>query len=328
MITKAKYQKEMGNGAIKCELCPHGCNLLEGKTGICRTRGVKGNELVVYNYGEVAAINLDPIEKKPLYNYKPGSKILSIGSYGCNFRCGFCQNSDISMELPETRYMPALDVVEIAKEYRAKGNIGIAFTYNEPSTWFEYMCDTAKLAKKNDLDVILVTNGFINPEPLSELLDYVDAMNIDLKAFNEEFYIKHCGGNIEDVKRTIEIANEKCHVEITTLLVNGYNDSEEEIGKLSKYIASVNKDIPLHLTKYFPMYKFTAPETPKETVLKATKVAREYLNYVYPGNLFEEDVSTNCPECGELLIKRNDQIKVFVKSSKCPNCGHNINVVT
>lgn len=328
MERQAMFYSKRENGSITCQLCPHGCHIGEGGLGLCRTRKVRMGELKTLNYGEVSSMAMDPIEKKPLYHYKPGSHILSIGSFGCNLRCEFCQNYHISMEKPETRFVSPEELINIALEAKGQGNIGIAFTYNEPSTWYEYIHDVSVEAKKYDLDIVLVTNGFIGLEPLKEVLPYVAAMNIDLKAYNNQFYEKVCGGNLENVKRVIEKANKKCHVEITTLLVNGYNDSIEEVEELSRWISSINKDMPLHLSKYFPSYKFDVPATHVPTVLNCVEVARKYLSYVYPGNLSEVDLNTYCPQCGNMVIERKRYVtRALITDNKCPRCNADLNIV-
>lgn len=320
------YVKE--GASIACKLCPHNCNIKEGMRGICGVREFKNGEFQTLNYSEVSSIGIDPIEKKPLYHYKPGSQILSVGSFGCNFSCGFCQNYGISKNMPETREMSPDELVSLAANAKVDGNIGIAFTYNEPSIWYEYVFDTSKICRAKGMDVVLVTNGYINNEPLGYIIPYINAMNIDLKAFNNEYYKKVCGGDIESVLSTIKLANSGCHVEITTLIVGGYNDKDEEIEELSKWVASINPDIPLHLTRYHPSYKFTAPPTSKEKMLKCTKVAKKYLNYVYTGNMFDIDNNTYCYNCGETLIEREYyKVNVILQSDKCPHCGTNINVI-
>lgn len=311
-----------------CGLCPHECRLSEEKRGICGVRTIGGGKLRSLSYGMVSSIALDPIEKKPLYHYKPGKYVLSVGGFGCNFKCGFCQNYRISMENPETRYIPPEVLIDYGLDSIDEGNIGIAFTYNEPTVWYEYVYDTAVMCKNNGLDVILVTNGYINREPLEKLLPYVDAMNIDLKAFNENFYKKVCGGDISSVLKTIELAASRCHVEITTLIVNGYNDSIEEIGELSRWISKINPDIPLHLSRYYPSYKFNEPSTPIDKVMKCVEEARKSLNYVYPGNIPGVDTNTYCPECGNLIIDRNGyDAKILIDSNVCSCCGKTINIV-
>lgn len=326
-MRRAKYY-DKENGTVKCRLCPHSCIIVEGKSGICGVRSVRNGELETENYGLISSLSLDPVEKKPLYHYKPGGVILSAGSYGCNFNCGFCQNYTISKKVPETEYFSPEKLVEIAVKMKDKGNIGIAFTYNEPSIWYEYVYDTALLCKDNNLDVVLVTNGFISQEALNEIIPYVAAMNIDLKAFSEDFYKRICAGRLSDVLKTIELAAEKTHVEITTLLINGYNDSDREIDELSKYLSKINKSIPLHLSRYHPAYKFSADPTPVERVISCAETAKKYLEYVYIGNIPEADTNTYCPECGKLLVKRS-YYNVTMNFTKdiCPECGHKLNII-
>jgi pyruvate formate lyase activating enzyme len=323
----AFYIKE-DEGVFVCQVCPHNCHLKEGMKGVCGVRRLKLGMFEAINYGEVSSLAIDPIEKKPLYNYRPGKYILSVGSFGCNFTCGFCQNYTIAKHIPLTRYMASEELISMAKDTEKEGNIGLAFTYNEPFMWYEYVYDTSKKCKEKGIDVDLVTNGYINKMPLEKLLPYVDAMNIDLKAFTNEFYKKTCHGDLDSVLSTIEVASSQCHVEITTLLVNGYNDSDEEVEKLAKWIASVNKDIPLHLTRYYPAYKFTEPPTPIDRVLKCRDEAKQYLNYVYVGNIPGVENNTYCPSCNEVLIKREGyRTEVLIKDNKCIGCGCSVNII-
>jgi pyruvate formate lyase activating enzyme len=272
---------------VLCNICPHYCNIEEGHVGFCGARSNKNGEVTALNYGLLTGIALDPIEKKPLYRFNPGSKILSVGSFGCNFRCGFCQNHEISMaKLNEvqTRYVSPEDLVETAKSLIPEGNIGIAFTYNEPLVGYEYVRDCAKLSKKEGLKNVIVSNGYICLEPLAELLPYIDAFNIDLKAFNNHFY-KNISGELEVVKESIKLASKSCHVEVTTLIVPGENDEELEIRELAKWLASVRPDIPLHLTRFFPRFKMAEKKATKvKTVYDFAEIASEYLEYVYVGN--------------------------------------------
>ncbi|MEZ0537644.1 AmmeMemoRadiSam system radical SAM enzyme [Caldicellulosiruptoraceae bacterium PP1] len=281
-MKEAKYY-DVDNEKVKCKLCPHMCLLPEGKFGICRTRQNINGKLYSLNYGYISSIAFDPIEKKPLYNFYPGSSILSIGTYGCSFRCLHCQNYEISQEKPNLFEVETNKLIEFAKN--DPKCIGIAFTYNEPTNWFEYVIDVSKQFKENGLKTVLVTNGYLNKEPLYELLNYIDAMNIDLKAFSNDFYRKICGGEIEPVKQFIEISAQKIHIEITTLIIPTLNDSIEEIEKLSSWLASIDDRIPLHLTRYFPRYKMDLPPTPKEKLLELQKIAKKYLTYVYIGNI-------------------------------------------
>ncbi|NLX77050.1 MAG: AmmeMemoRadiSam system radical SAM enzyme [Clostridiaceae bacterium] len=271
-----------------CDVCPHHCKISEGQLGFCRARTNRDGKIVCENYGKLTSIALDPVEKKPLHRFFPGSFILSVGSYGCNLRCPFCQNSGISMtcgdQINTERVMPK-ELVNVAKSLTDKGNIGIAYTYNEPLIGYEYVMDCARLAKEEGLKNVAVTNGYICEGPLMKLLPFIDAMNIDLKAFTEEFY-KKVRGNIETVKRTIALAAKKCHVEVTTLIIPGENDSEEEMEKLSSWLASINPEIPLHVTRFFPRWLMKSKKpTPVEKIYRLADVARKNLRYVYEGNI-------------------------------------------
>jgi len=273
---------------LKCEICPHGCELTEGQTGLCRARGNIGGEIRSLNYGLVTSLSLDPIEKKPLRRFYPGSLILSAGSFGCNFRCSFCQNHAISMAdraRSQCAYISPEELTAQAAALRGRGNIGLAFTYNEPLIGYEFVRDCGILAHERELKTVLVTNGFINRAPLEALLPHIDAMNIDLKSFTESFYHK-IGGRLETVKQTIALSAPRCHVEVTTLIIPGENDSEEELRALSQWLASVSPDIPLHLSRFFPLYKMTDKEaTPKKTIERLAEVARNELRFVYIGNV-------------------------------------------
>lgn len=273
---------------IQCEICPHACRLEEGQTGLCRARANKGGRIQSENYGLVTSLALDPIEKKPLYRFYPGSCILSVGSYGCNFRCSFCQNHEISMcdkENSEAMYVSPRQLVNKALELVPQGNIGLAFTYNEPLIGYEYVLDCSKLSKEQGLKNVVVTNGFINKQPLLHLLPYIDAMNIDLKGFSEGFY-KSISGQLQTVMKTIETASKHCHVEVTTLIIPGENDSKEEMLRLSEWLASIDKAIPLHITRFFPRYRMTDKNpTPVETIHRLSGIAKQVLLYVYEGNI-------------------------------------------
>jgi pyruvate formate lyase activating enzyme len=275
------------SGAV-CEICPHRCRLQEGQAGFCGARVCRGGRVVCDSYGWLTSAALDPVEKKPLARFHPGAGILSVGSYGCNLRCPFCQNYQISMSGKRESgmlYVPPRALAEQAKRLVPQGNIGLAFTYNEPLIAYEYVRDCAKLNRANGLLNVLVTNGYVCEEPLRKLLPLIDAMNIDLKSFSPDFYRK-IGGGLEDVRRTIEIsARAGCHVEVTTLIVPGENDSPEEMRRLSEWLAGVDPGIPLHVTRFFPRYKMAdrAP-TPVRQVYALAAVARGALRYVYEGN--------------------------------------------
>lgn len=270
-----------------CDICPHHCELEEGRCGFCKARKNVNGRIKSINYGKLTSLALDPIEKKPLNRFFPGSKILSAGSFGCNLRCPFCQNHCISMageEEIETTFVPPEELVEKAQELVPGGNIGIAYTYNEPLVGYEYVADCAKLAREIGLKNVLVTNGYICSGPLSRLLPMIDAMNIDLKSFNEDFY-RRIGGNLETVKQTIRLAAENCHVEITFLVIPGENDSLDEIKAISEWIAGINPDIPLHVSRFFPRYKYDDKNpTPVSRVYELAAAAGKSLKYVYTGN--------------------------------------------
>ncbi|HHY40205.1 MAG TPA: AmmeMemoRadiSam system radical SAM enzyme [Syntrophaceticus sp.] len=284
-MQEARYYEKMDDQLVWCHLCPQNCKIKPGRKGICRARQNHDGVLYTLNYGKLTSWGIDPIEKKPLHRFCPGSLIFSVGTFGCNFRCGFCQNWEIAHGDLPTREVTAEELVKIALDARRAGSIGIAYTYSEPMIWYEFVYDTAKRARQEGLKNVLVTNGFVQKEPLMELLPYIDAMNIDVKAFTEEFYRKTCGGQLDPVLRTVELAHKTCHVEITTLVVPGMNDSEEEISSLVDWIASLDPSIPLHLSRYFPRYKFDLPPTPIATLKRAKEIALEKLKYVYLGNV-------------------------------------------
>ncbi len=278
---------------ILCALCPHGCELSEGQTGFCRARRAEGGRIRPLGYGRLTSIAIDPIEKKPLYHFHPGSRILSIGSFGCNLRCSFCQNYTISqadeegfegVAIPVEEVSP-LELAETAVRLKREGrSIGVAFTYNEPLVAYEYVLDTAKLLKERGIAVVLVTNGQINEEPWRVLLPYVDAANIDLKGFSQDFY-DWAKGDFATTKRSIELAVAAgCHVEVTTLVIPGKNDSEVKMEEEAAYLKSLG-DIPLHLSRYFPRYKSDIPMTPVETLTRLQKMAEKKLSHVHRGNV-------------------------------------------
>lgn len=273
---------------LECNICHHHCKLSDNQIGICRGRINTGDRITSVNYGRITALALDPIEKKPLRHFHPHSKILSVGSFGCNLKCGFCQNNEISMagvnDL-KTQYVTPENLIEIALDLKPEGNIGIAYTYNEPLIGYEYVMDCSKLAKENNLINVVVTNGSFCQEPMKELLPYIDALNIDLKGFTEKFY-ENIGGDLNTVKNFIKLANEYSHIEITTLIIPDENDSEEEISNLSKFIASINKDIPLHISRFFPCFNMMDKKTTNiSTIYKLAEIARKQLNNVYEGNV-------------------------------------------
>ena len=285
------------NCSAVCPVCPHRCRIAEGKTGRCRARGTRDGSVVPLNYGLVTSLALDPIEKKPLARFYPGSRILSVGSYGCSLNCPFCQNWEISMSdgqefrhgrRAEDNYVSPEALADMAEHLRPQRNIGVAFTYNEPLISYEYVMDTARLLREKDLKVVLVINGCVNDEIADAVLPLTDALNIDLKSFQDDVYRNILGGNLAAVKNFIAKAAEQCHVELTSLIVPGMNDSEEEIRAMTKWIASLphGEEIPLHITRFFPRYRMQDRNpTEKAAILKLVEIARQQLKYVFPGNI-------------------------------------------
>lgn len=273
--------------AVQCLLCPHVCKIAKGELGICRVRRNVEGELNLINYGQVTAESLDPIEKKPLKLYMPGQKVFSLGTFGCNLACGFCQNWSIAHgEAPPAKYLSPLEAVEKAAALELSGNIGIAYTYSEPLMWYEYVLDTARLVREKGLKNILVTNGYINPKPLQGLIPYLDAVNLDIKGYTKDYYQQVCKGRIDPVLSSAKLlAQGGIHLEVTTLLVTTLNDSPEEIYQLASWLAAIDESIPLHLTRYFPNYKMELPPTPLDTMYKAEREAKKVLKNVFLGNI-------------------------------------------
>jgi len=279
---EARYYRRDGDEVV-CELCPHGCVIPAGKAGLCGVRRHDRGVLMAENYGQISSLALDPIEKKPLNRFYPGHYILSAGSYGCNMACGYCQNSAISRGAPETRFVSPEELTRIAMARR--DNLGLAFTYNEPLVCVEYLLDAAPLLKGAGLKAVLVTNGMIMPEPLNDLLPYIDAMNIDLKGFTESGY-RALGGDLQAVKDAIERSAAVCHVEVSALIVPGLNDSDLEMDALSAWLASISPDIPLHINRFFPRDQMAEKSpTPVETLHRLKGIAGARLKYVYVGNV-------------------------------------------
>jgi pyruvate formate lyase activating enzyme len=283
---KARFYESVANDVVRCFLCPKHCHIAEGKTGFCSVRKNVDGILISLNYGVCNLGILDPIEKKPLRHFMPGSPIFSVGSLGCNFSCLFCQNHEFvhgGQQL--VTVTPEAVVLHALKLKGESNNIGIAYTYSEPTVWYEFVYDTAVLARKAGLKNVLVTNGYIEQAPLAALLPYIDAMNIDVKAFRGTFYREVCCGELEQVKQTVILAVPQTHVEITTLVIPGLNDSPDEIKALARWLGELSPQITLHLTRYFPCNKMTIPATPVATLEHLQNIASHYLQHVYLGNV-------------------------------------------
>ena len=325
----ASYFINTENGKVKCTLCPHMCVLSEGKTGICRVRRNAGGKLMTDVFGKACCLRFDPIEKKPLYHYYPGNMILSVGSVGCNLRCKFCQNWEISQtcaeDYPYLKPISSEEIIEMTSQ-RAD-NAGIAYTYNEPTVWFEFMIDIAKKAKEKGMKNVAVTNGYINATPLAELLEYLDAFNVDLKSFTDDFYKRVTGARLQPVKETIlMIKRHNKHLELTHLVVTGLNDHLEQFEDMVKWISGeLGPETPLHLSRYFPNFELDNKATPLPKLLEFYEMASQYLHYVYIGNIAaEQGRKTLCPVCGNEVIERlgySTYKKGLDANGKCVKCG-------
>lgn len=320
------YQKIVKN-KIQCLICPRACILAEGQFGYCRTIKNENNNLILTVLNHITGLNIDPVEKKPLYHFFPNSPILSFGTTGCIMGCRFCQNYQTSKSKIEANKLPYIEpneIIKIAKENNIKL---IAFTYNDPIAFLEFAINCAKLAKKEGIKTVAVTSGFINPEPAKEFLSYIDALNIDIKGFSEKFYNKNCGAKLAPVLDFIKLAYKmEKHIELTTLLIEGENDFEDEIKKEANWIKNnLNENIPLHFSAFFPTYKFKdRKRTSYETLKKAYEIAKkEGLKNLYTGNLTTiETSSTYCTKCNKPLIIRNGyKIEEYnLENNRCKFC--------
>lgn len=326
----AEYWKAADQGRVQCELCPHGCVIAEAKVGRCRVRGVQNGELVALGYGVVASVAIDPMEKKPLHHFLPGEKIFSLGGWGCNLACVFCQNWSISQQFDNAgrTYRPE-DIVEKAV---SSGTPAIAYTYNEPLIGFEFVRDCAKLARAKGLKNVLVTNGFIRKEPAAELLPMIDALNIDIKSMDDEFYRKHCKGLLQPVLDfTQQAFAAGCHVEITNLIVTGLNDRRDNFERLADWLVSkLGRQTVLHLSAYHPDFNYDAPPTEFSTLETAYETCRAKLDYVYVGNVVSgKGENTECPSCRSVLVSRRGySVKIAgLSGNKCAKCGRKADMV-
>ncbi|MFW6138769.1 MAG: AmmeMemoRadiSam system radical SAM enzyme [Spirochaetota bacterium] len=328
MNAHAMYYEIKQDKKVRCLLCPNSCVITPGNTGLCGIRKNQDGTLYSTIYGEVSSMAMDPIEKKPLYHFFPGTHILSIGTVGCSLKCRFCQNYGISQnpDHPTDYYRPQ-DIVEFAV---ARGSVGIAYTYNEPFIWYEFVRDTCILAQKRGLKNVFVTNGYVNQLPLKGILPYADAFNVDLKSMDDQFYRKIISGKLQPVLDTItEISGHPDIIlEVTTLVIPGYNDSGEEMEKFTGFLSSLSPDIPYHLSAYFPMYQFEAPPTSVRTLQTLKHVAEMKMRYVYLGNVGGAG-NTLCHNCGAVLVERMGYSikKVNCSQGKCKNCGSSVPII-
>lgn len=335
-MRKATLYLKKPNNLVQCRACCHYCLIAPGKTGICGVRQNTCGDLYLLVYGQPIAVNIDPIEKKPLYHFLPNTKIFSLGTMGCNFKCQFCQNWDISQALKH-KHIKTLKqrrgenvLPEQIIDYCLSNKIpSIAYTYNEPAIFFEYAYDTAKLARAAGLKNVFVSNGYESKEALFKIKDYLDAINIDLKSFSDEFYQKICGARIgpvlENIKRAVDL---NIHLEVTTLVIPGRNDQASELKQIAEFLISIDKNIPWHISRFYPNYKM-----PDISPTSLDKLAKTYnigkkagLNYVYVGNIISDDLeNTYCPKCRETVIARKGYaVKVKLLLGACKKCGEKI----
>ncbi len=331
-MKEAMFWEEKEENKVRCDLCPHNCLISPGDRGLCNVRKNQGGKLYSLIYGKAASLAVDPIEKKPLYHFHPGTQVLSYGTMGCNLSCSFCQNASLSNGSPESPYLEEYSVDEMVE--RISKQSGIAWTYNEPTISYEFSYDVFKKLKENgDAYTVYVTNGYIENEPLKEIIPYLDAMNIDIKAFTEEFYKELAGGTLQPVLDTARKAVENgVHVEVTYLIIPDHNDSEKELKRFSEWvIENLGEDSVVHFSRFHPDHEMRdTPATSQDKMIEARKIAEEVgLNFVYLGNL-RADNDTVCPECGKTILSRSyfSSGKLNLDDGKCPDCGRDIPIVT
>ncbi len=332
---ESRMYKKLDENKVQCQICPRKCIIPNGGRGFCQTKENRNGKLYTLIYGELTALACDPIEKKPLFHFYPGSITFSISTVGCSFKCPWCQNWEISQakpgEIPTTHYKPQ-DIVNFAKKYECNS---ISYTYNEPIIWYDFVLDTAKLAKKNNLKNILVTNGYISMDALEELIKYIDAANVDVKAWSKQVYQKYCKAELEPVLATCEEMTRKgVHVEVTYLIIPEINDETEQFQKFTKWVKDkLGPETPIHFSRFYPHYKMThIPPTPIQTLEKAWKTAlNEGLYYVYIGNVpGHKAENTYCPNCGEQVITRfgfSITQHSITNNNKCSKCGQKIKII-
>jgi len=327
-VKEAQYYTSSRKGYVTCTLCPNYCKIAPAREGRCGVRRNMEGKLYSLNYQEVTGYALDPIEKKPLYHYYPSKMILSFGTKGCNFSCLGCQNWNISQN-PDA-HSETISPGEAVQMAVDRNSFAIAYTYSEPLIWYEYVLETAKLARERGIKNVLVTNGYINEGSLLQLMPFIDAMNIDVKSMDEDFYANYCKGKFKPVLRTAELASRSCHVEITYLIVPTMNDYESNIVRLRDWISSrLSPKTPLHFSRYFPHYKMTVEATPLRLMFKAKEIAQEKLEYVYLGNVDEEANRTTCRQCGTILVNRWGYCTITegIEFNRCKKCGSKVDIV-
>ena len=335
-MKEAMFYKTLSENDVRCSLCNHGCKIRDGKRGICGVRENREGTLYSLVYGKIVAEHVDPIEKKPLFNFMPGSKAFSIGTVGCNFHCKHCQNDDISQyphehggEIIGSDRTPE----EIVATAKAAGCETIAYTYTEPTIFYEFAYDTAILAQKEKIKNVFVSNGYMSVESVLKIAPYLDAINIDLKAFTDKFYKEICGARLHPVLQTIRLMKElDVWVEVTTLIIPGLNDGEQELREIARFVKSVGPEIPWHVSQFYPAYKLQdLPPTPTASLRRAREIGiEEGLHYTYEGNVpGENGENTYCYACGTLLIERYGltPIRNRLQDGTCPECGTNFDGV-
>jgi pyruvate formate lyase activating enzyme len=335
-MKEAMLYEKLEESQVQCALCAHRCLIKPGRLGICGVRENRDGTLYSLVYAQAVSANVDPIEKKPLYHFLPGTRAFSIATVGCNFRCAFCQNADISQASKGGGWerwgqeLPPEKVVDLAQKYRCAS---IAYTYTEPTIFFEYAYDTAQIATERGIKNVFVTNGYMTEEALRKIEPYLDAANVDLKGFTDEFYRRICGAQLQPVLDSIRLMHQMgVLVEVTTLIVPGHNDGDEELRQIARFLADISLDLPWHISRFVPHYKMTdVPPTPVGTLHRAAEIGYETgLRYVYAGNVpGDQYENTYCPDCKEIAIQRfgyHTQIKL--DGNRCKNCGYPLALVT
>jgi pyruvate formate lyase activating enzyme len=334
MKRDAKFWKQLSEKKVQCQLCPHNCKIKNDGLGICGVRKNENSKLYTLIYGSCSSIAADPIEKKPLYHFHPGTNALSLGTVGCNFKCEHCQNYSISTATPDYTSIKEImpdQAIRLARGYDCQG---IAWTYNEPSIWHEYSFDSAKLAKKEGLYTVYVSNGYINENPLKEISPFLDAMNVDVKAFNDKFYKKICKARLEPVLQTCERAKEfDIHLEVTYLVIPEHNDSKDELKQFCDWVVDkLGSDTPIHFSRFHPDNRMNnVPMTPMDKLLNAYEIAKQVgVSYIYLGNVPHGNYeNTTCPSCGSICIERQGySVNISgLKNGKCTKCNNPISII-